>query len=142
MQDDPMRPAITLGNAEHRRLLILAMTEPGHSAEDSDFLNYELDRAMLVPDHNLPRDTARIGSTVTYRLSDDTRSRAVTLVEPAQADRATAKVSVLSPLGATLLGLRPGQAITRMGWDGAFRTFTVLTVARDRALGIAERVVV
>ena len=126
MHEDPTRPAIVLGDAEHRRLLILAMTEPGHSSEDSDFLNYELDRARRVPDRTLPSDAVRIGSTVTYRSSDEERLRVVAIVEPAQADSARGRVSVLSPLGATLLGLRPGQSITRMGWDGGFRTFTVI----------------
>ena len=126
MHEDPTRPAIVLGDAEHRRLLILAMTEPGHSSEDSDFLNYELDRARRVPDRTLPSDAVRIGSTVTYRSSEEDQPRVVTIVEPARADSARAWVSVLSPLGATLLGLRPGQSITRMGWDGDFRRFTVI----------------
>src|SRR5690606_27122007 len=66
-QHDPMRPEITLGNAEHRRLLILAMAGPGHTADDSDFLHHELDRACVIPDHRLPDDTVRVGSMVTYR---------------------------------------------------------------------------
>lgn len=126
MQSDPMRPAITLGDAEHRRLLILAMTGPGHKAEDSDYLHYELDRARIVPDDKLPSDTVRVGSTVTYRSDDNVRT--ATIVYPDQVDVPGGRISVLGPEGAALLGLRPGQSITRMGWDGDFRTLFVLSV--------------
>lgn len=127
MQQDPMRPEIVLGDAEHRRLLVLAMTGTGHTADDSDYLHYELDRARRIPDSALPADRVRVGSTVAYRSNGETRT--VSLVYPEHADARAGRVSVLSPVGAALLGLRPGQSITRMGWDGDFRTFTVLSVA-------------
>ena len=132
MQHDPMRPAITLGGTEHRRLLTLAMIGSGHTADDSDYLNHELDRARIVPDEQLPPDVVRIGSTVTYRTDDNVRT--ATIVYPEQADLAAGKISVLSPVGAALLGLRPGQSITRMGWDGDFRTLFVLAVRPPVAL--------
>lgn len=116
-----------LGDAERRRLLILAMTQPGHTADDSDFLHYELDRASVVADAALPPEIVRLGSTVTYR-TDDAEVHAVTLVHPDDANAAAGMISVLCPIGATLLGLQPGQTITRMGWDGAFREFAVLSV--------------
>ncbi len=132
MQHDPMRPEITLGDAEHRKLIILAMTRPGHSAEDSDYLHYELDRARVVPDGTVPLDTVRVGSTVTYR--SDTQVQTVELVYPEHADVASGRISVLSPVGAALVGLRPGQSITRMGWDGDFCRFTVLSVTPPETL--------
>jgi regulator of nucleoside diphosphate kinase len=132
MQHDPMRPEITLGNVEHRKLLILAMTRPGHSAEDSDYLHYELDRAHVVPDGTLPPDTVRVGSTVTYR--SEARVQTVEVVYPEHADVASGRMSVLSPVGAALVGLRPGQSITRMGWDGDFCRFEVLLVTPPKTL--------
>jgi len=128
MQHDPMRPEIILGDAQHRRLLTLAMSGPGHAAEDSDYMHYELNRASVVPDGELPRDIVRVGSTVTYS-SDGNSVRTVTIVFPEEVNAAAGRISVLSPVGAALIGLRPGQAITRMGWDGGFSTFTVLSVA-------------
>lgn len=126
MQHDPMRPAITLGNAEHRQLLMLAMTGPGHGADDSDYLHYELDRASVVADATLPPEVVRLGSTVTYKAEG--ADVTITLVHPDEANAAAGMISVLSPIGATPLGLRPGQSITRMGWDGDFREFAVLSV--------------
>lgn len=127
MQQDLMRPAIMLGHAEHRELAVVAMSARGHTAEDSDYLNYELDRAALVPDGSLPADVVKVGSHVTYQRDGGAPSRA-TLVYPPESDPAAGRISVTSPLGATLLGLRPGQSIARMGWDGDFACFTVLAV--------------
>jgi regulator of nucleoside diphosphate kinase len=127
MPEDPMFPAITLGVEEHRRLVILAMTGSSHTARESDYLHYELARANVVPDGDVPDDTARIGSTVTYCCEDALR-RSAKLVVPADADVGAGKLSILSMVGAALLGLRPGQAITLMGWDGGFRKLSVLSV--------------
>jgi len=122
-----MRPAIVLGHAEHRELIVIAMMARGHTAEDSDYLNYELDRAALVPDTSLPADVVKVGSRVTYRR-DAGAPCGATLVYPQDADPAAGRMSVTSPIGAALLGLRAGQSITRMGWDGDFARFTVLAV--------------
>ncbi len=131
MFNDPMRPAITLGDAEHRRLLVLAMTAPGHTADDTDYLHHELDRARLVPDDEVPADTVRMGSIVVYR-TDTGQRRSVEIVPPSEHDPARGRMSVASPVGAALIGLKAGQSITRMGWDGSFCTFTVLSVVGPR----------
>jgi regulator of nucleoside diphosphate kinase len=54
------------------------------------------------------------------------------LVYPQQADAAAGMTSILSTMGAALIGLRLGQTITLMGWDGAFREVTVLSVDAPR----------
>src|SRR3569832_331242 len=126
MQDDPMHTAITIGSGEHHRLLDLAKTRIDQG-EDPKFLGLELARARTVPDDVLSPDTIRMNSKVTYR-TDVGWERTVTLVYPQQADVPSGKISVLSTVGGALIGLRRGQTITLMGWDGAFRTVTVLSV--------------
>lgn len=127
MHHNPALPAITLSQDDHRRLLVLAMVAPGHTADDSDYLNHELDRATVVPGSALPLDIARVGSRVTYR-SDLDPPRTVTLVYPAESDLAAGRISVLSRLGTSLIGLQPGQSIRYMGWDGDSIEFSVLSV--------------
>lgn len=122
-----LRPRITLSSTEHHQLLVLAMTGNGHTADASDDLHHELDRARIVPDEKLPEDTVRMGSTVTYR-SDDGSTRTVTLVYPGQADISAGRVSILTPVGTALVGLKAGQAITWMSRDGHFRKLTALSV--------------
>lgn len=138
MSFDHRSPTITLGSAEHHQLAVLAMVGRGHTADDSDYLNYELDRARVVPDHRVPADTVRMGSIVTYR-SGDGGMHTVELVYPDYAI-ARDKVSVLSPVGTALIGLTPGQTITWRGPNGAAHKLTVISVAnpgRGRAADAA-----
>ena len=132
MQEDPMHPAIVIGNGEHHRLVDLAKSGVDHGGEDPEFLGLELARARTVPDDELSVDVIRMNSTVSYR-ADDGWERTVALVYPEQADVPSGKISVLSTVGAALIGLRRGQTITLMGWDGAFRTVTVLSVTAPDA---------
>ncbi len=55
---DPTRPSITIGRNEHRKLLIVAMSAIGHSADDSDYVHHEFDRATVVADRKPTRDVA------------------------------------------------------------------------------------
>jgi regulator of nucleoside diphosphate kinase len=131
MQEDPMHPPITLGSGECHRLVALAHAVSGHQGDDPEFLRFVLGRARTVPDDELSREIVRMNSTVKYR-TDDGWERTVTLVYPQQADAAAGMTSILSTMGAALIGLRLGQTITLMGWDGAFREVTVLSVDAPR----------
>ena len=52
-----------------------------------------------------------MGSTVTYVEEPSGRRRTVTITYPADADLALRKISVLSPIGRSLLGRRRGDII-------------------------------
>lgn len=123
----PLSPDIVLGASDHRQLLVLAMAGTGHSADIADELLYELERARVVPDSQLPGDVVGMGSHVRYRTWDGVE-REVTLVYPARANIAEARISVLTPVGTALLGLRTGQSISWLTRDGRRQTLTVLSV--------------
>ena len=127
MADFDLSPAITLGQADHKQLIVLAMAGIGHTAEDADGLLYELERAQVVPDGAVPDDVVRMGSLVHFR-SNGGGEREVELVYPADADIAAGRVSVLTPVGTALLGLRKGQSITWLTRDGRKQLLTVLSV--------------
>jgi regulator of nucleoside diphosphate kinase len=57
----------------------------------------------------------------------------VTLVYPEDADIAQRKVSVLTPIGTALIGLREGHAITWETPNGELRQLTVLSVQEPQA---------
>ncbi len=71
----------------------------------------ELERAQVVPPSQIPADVATMNARVRYRDLDTGNEREVTLCYPADADPRSGRLSVLSPIGAALLGLRVGQRI-------------------------------
>jgi regulator of nucleoside diphosphate kinase len=99
-----------------------------HTADAADDLNYELDRATLVRDDALPADIVRMGSTVTFRLDGGEHSSA-RLVYPEQADADAGRVSILTPLGTALLGLRTGQSLRWRFRGGATQLVEVVAVS-------------
>ena len=74
-------------------------------------LQSELDRAEIVPDRDYNNDFVCVDSQVTFIDLDLLSQTKVTLVMPWQANVTQLKISVLSPVGCALLGLRKGNEI-------------------------------
>jgi regulator of nucleoside diphosphate kinase len=70
------------------------------------------DSATVVPSREVPADVVTMYSTVVLEGTEagDAAARQITLCYPPDADPARGRVSVLSPLGLALLGLRVGDA--------------------------------
>jgi len=132
LADFNLSPQIVMGRSDHRQLSVLAMAGRGHTAEDADGLLYELERASVVADDVLPADVVRMGSRVRYRTNGGAE-REVTVVFPKDADIAEGRISVLTPVGTALLGLRPGQSISWLTRDGRTQMLTVMTVVPPTA---------
>ncbi|MEO8684700.1 MAG: nucleoside diphosphate kinase regulator, partial [Devosia sp.] len=120
-----LRPELVLGEADHRKLVALALAGIGHSSEAGDDLLYELERAQVVSDEALPAAVVHMGSRVTYR-PDNGDARTVTLVYPVDADISAGRISVLTPIGTALIGLSQGQSITWTARNGQRHVLTVL----------------
>lgn len=88
-------------------------------------LRDKLRRAAVIAAHAAPSDLVTMNSTVRFEVEGDGSPRTVTLVYPWRAGERDV-VSVLSPLGTTLLGLRVGSHATL---DGDGRTLRVLGVS-------------
>ena len=126
------KPNITLTRSDHERLGRLAETFAERSPDVADQLFAELDRARIVDDAALRPDIVRMGSTVRFS-TDSGEDRTVVLVFPGEADIAEGKVSVLTPIGAALIGLSAGQAIDWPSRDGRIHKLTVESVAPQAA---------
>lgn len=121
------KPAITIARSEHARLSnladMLAERDP-HAAEQ---LAAELDRARIVEDARLAPGIMRMGSSGEFRI-DDEAPQTAELVFPRDADIARQRISVLTPVGAALLGLSAGQSIEWSARDGRVRRLHMLAV--------------
>jgi regulator of nucleoside diphosphate kinase len=92
------------------------------------FLRRELERAKVVPSEQVPRHIATMNSRVRYRDNDTGEVYTVSLVYPGEEDSLLGRVSVLSPVGAALLGLSEGQSIQWTTIDARPRSLTLLSV--------------
>lgn len=84
------------------------LSRDSHSAE---LLDEELGRARVVPDDALPPSAVAIGSRVRYVDLQTGEQREIVLVLPWKAATTQARISVLSPVGSALIGLRVGDEI-------------------------------
>ena len=87
----------------------------------------EMDRAKVVAPAKLPADVVRMGSFVTFD-SDSAQHRRVQLVYPGEADIEQGRISVMTPIGAALIGLSAGQSIAWTARDGKKHVLTVTAV--------------
>ncbi|MDZ5461163.1 GreA/GreB family elongation factor [Azohydromonas lata] len=107
----------TLTELDHRRLgrLIHLDTHPMAAV---------LEEAELTPSREVPADVVTMHSRIRLADLDSGQALTLTLCYPADAEPARGFVSVLSPVGMSVLGLRVGDvARWRLpgGWEGAAR---------------------
>jgi len=123
------KPAITISKSDHETLARLADAIAERNPAVAEELTAELDRARVVADASMRDDVVRMGSTLRY-VTDTGENRTVTLVFPAEADISAGRVSILTPIGAALIGLSPGQSIDWEARDGRVHRLTVESVER------------
>jgi len=89
--------------------------------------------ARVVSEDKVPADVVRMGSTVTFRSDaggdGETHERTETLVYPVDEDSDAHKLSVMTPVGAALIGLAVGQSISWTARDGRKHRLTVVKVS-------------
>jgi regulator of nucleoside diphosphate kinase len=124
------RPPVHLIDRECDLLVDLALQVEGRSPAVAAMLLGEIERAETHSEDALPAGTVTIGSEVDFLDESSHRLRTVTLVMPGEADIGAGRVSVLTPVGAGLIGLREGQAIDWPDRDGTTRRLRILGVRR------------
>jgi regulator of nucleoside diphosphate kinase len=129
MQRTTALPAIRLRPADFSRLDSLATVAERTQPEVAEFLGRELERAKIVPAGKLARDVVTMGAQVVFR-DDADQTHDVRLVYPEEADMEEGRLSVMTPVGAALIGLSVGQSIRWRPRLGAERTLTILDVTQ------------
>lgn len=120
-------PQITVSTADYQRLTDLATASLERLPEVAEELLSEMDRARVVDPAELPDGVVRMGSTVTFR-SGEGQERTLTLVYPAEESVDAQRLSVMTPVGAALIGLSEGQSISWTARDGREHRLTVTKV--------------
>ena len=97
-------PVMTHLDAQRLRELIASRAED----DGLDRLRREVLRATIIPAYSAPCDLVTMNSTVVYDDGGGDGPKKVTVVYPWR-EREDDAVSVLSPLGTSLLGMRVGR---------------------------------
>ena len=129
---DHIRPEIQLTRRDFRRLDQLTATHATAEARRVvDFLVGELSRARVVESDRISPDVVTMHSEAVFRDEETGRERAVTLVYPSEHAGNDGALSVLTPLGAALIGMSEGQTISFETGDGRARRVSIVKVLKQ-----------
>jgi regulator of nucleoside diphosphate kinase len=131
------KPNIIVSDTDQNRLTTLATDALDRFPQAAQELLSEMERAAVVSAEAVPPNVVQMGSGVVFR-SDNGETRRVTLVFPGQADIAAGRISILTPIGAALIGLSEGQSIAWKTRDGRLRKLTILAVEGVAADAMAQ----
>jgi regulator of nucleoside diphosphate kinase len=123
-------PPIHIVESEADMISDLAWAARDRFPDVSQLLLEEVGRAQLCSRAELPADVAAMGSTILYRDGARGAPRRVELVYPSHADVALGRISILTPVGAALIGMRAGNAILWPDRDGHLRDIMVDAVVQ------------
>ena len=132
------KPTIVVSDTDQRRLTTLATDALERFPEVAEELRSEMARADVVTAEAVPSNVVQMGSVVAFE-ADGGETRRVQLVFPGKADIGIGRVSILTPIGAALIGLSQGQSIAWKTRDGRTRRLTVVAV-EGAAAAIAAHV--
>lgn len=131
----PARPHIIISRSDADRLASLAEQMERASPLAADLLLDEVERAEIRDDQAVPDDVVGMHSVVEFTDEAHGKPRVVQLVYPPEADIAQGRISVLTPIGAGLIGLSAGQTIMWPDREGHERPLQILKVTRKSGLG-------
>ena len=123
----PALPPIYVTEADFETLSNLAETQAGR-ALGGRVLADEMARAVIVEPGQATQPFVRIGSTVAFEDLSNGQTRIVRLSLPRDASIDDHRISVLSPVGAALVGMTAGQAFHWIDAERRPRGVRVLSV--------------
>ena len=134
LQPDPHRPEpppIVIGETDEQKLTTMAtsLASKGPAPNLGHTLLAELERAVVVPDRDVPENVVRMNSWLEYEIDGHDRRR-VQIVFPGDANIDEGRISILTPIGTALIGLSPSQSIALRGHDGRPHELVVVSVAQ------------
>ena len=122
------RPSIALIDTEAEILADLAVASLRRSSLSAALLLQELDRADIYEKSCLPPHVVTMMSHVSFADERTGEKREVQLVYPGDANTEQHRISVLTPIGAALIGMPRGASIDWPNRAGEYRRLRVLEV--------------
>ncbi len=122
------KPAVVIDARHLPHLEALAHGAESRDPDLAEQLHGEIDRARVVAGDRMPPDVVGIGARVRYRDETTGREQTVSLVWPERSDISAGRISVVTPIGVALLGLKQGARFEWRRRDGERRTLHVLEV--------------
>lgn len=120
---------VILGEDDFRVLKQYAESFPRSAKESEMSLSYELNRAIVVENDELPAHSIRLNSYVKVRELTSNKEMEFYIVMPAFADINQKKISVLTPMGSALIGLCKGETV-EWKMPAGMKKFEVLDVVQ------------
>ncbi len=118
---------LILSDKDYRRLSLLT---------GDTLLREELGRAVVVSADEVPDDIVRMHSRVVFLDKSSGLQREIQLCFPEEADINAGKISVISPVGTALIGLKVGHEIDWPFPNGETRLLKVVDVSYSPAVEI------
>jgi len=131
MTDQPTadtQTPIVIRASDADRVTNLAITAEDRLPQVASLLLRELNRAEVIPDAEMPVDIVTMQSTVKFIDEASGVERTLQLVYPTEADFDAGRISILTLVGAGLLGLKAGQSIMWPDRAGKERPLRIIDV--------------
>jgi regulator of nucleoside diphosphate kinase len=125
-------PPVVIHSRDNNHLVVCATIASGLGNHGAHFLLSELSRAALCAVENLPVDVVSLGSRITYQV-DGAAPKTCTLVLPGESGSSRHSLSVLTSLGAALIGLRAGARMPFVSREHVASEVLVLESRMQRA---------
>ena len=122
------RPPLLIAEEDHSELCRLSVSARSARPRIAELLAEELARARVVARRHLPADVVTMNATIEYRHEVLGHVRRVQLVYPPQADIDARRISILTSIGAGLIGLAEGASLTFSVRPGSQMRLSVLKV--------------
>lgn len=122
------QPAVHLLISECDSLSALALRIEHTQPALAELLLAELQRAELHAPDDMPANTVVMNAFIDFIDKGNGTQRTVQLVYPSDADIEAGRVSILTPIGAGLIGLSRGDAILWPDRQGHERRLRIISV--------------
>lgn len=131
-------PSLRIWAPNLYRLKRIALSAHAERLPAACFLLSELNRAAPCESARPPTDAVGVNSWVMFRAGDKNAIESRLLVLPDDFRNSETHLSILSPLGAALVGLRIGSRMPYVDLDGELRLAIVEAIGADYFIGRKE----